>query len=350
MSILLEFGRMSTFRFLIAMLACAAFIASCHPKAEPVPMEELELKEDKIRKFAIKVPKNWVTQHRSGDIIASFTSKPHAARFTQFGKGVGGAKIEIRAIALDSNTTLDSLVERSKLEFENPDERNRYRPSVATLGGKPARKLYVEFDQEDGKFVSESYFAENDSVVTMVTFSAFGNTFQDYEEDFKKILGSVKLAQKLEPQASNAQQPVGSVPPPSDTLKPHNGGSYSFSYPKNFEMQPGSGGAISSTIFVGARRDCSIQIDVIDAKEQNNLDRIVEQNKSRYPGSAQSATTLGGQRAVVFNYNPTAAIAARAYFAVNGDKMYRVTVNWNKAEQQVYLPVFEKCLRTIRLN
>jgi hypothetical protein len=339
---------MSTLRTLLVALAGLAVIVGCQPKAKPVPIEGLELKKDELRKFEIKVPKNWVTQNRKGDMIVAFSTKAHAARFTQFGKGRGGAKVEIRAIVMDSTTTIDSLVKRSKLEFE--DGLDRYQKSVATLGGKSGQKLYVDFDQEDGKFVSETYFAENDSVITMVTIAAFGNTYEDYEDEFKEILASVKLAKKMAPLPAGVPQGPGAPVPPSDTLKPHSGGDYVISYPKNFETKKGAASAISSTIFVGARLDCSIQVDVINAKEQNNLDRIVEQNKARYPGATQTNSTLGGQKSVVFAYNPTATIAARAYFAVKGDKMYRVTVNWSKADEKVYLPIFDKCVRSMKLN
>jgi hypothetical protein len=339
---------MSTLRFFLASLACMAVIAGCHPKAKPVPIEGLELKKDELRMFEMKVPKNWVVQTRKGDLIVAFSTKAHAARFTQFGKGRGGAKVEIRAIAMDSTTNIDSLVKRSKLDFE--DGLDRYTKSVATLGGKPGQKLYVEFDQEDGKFVSESYFAEQDSTITMVTFASFGNTYEDYKSEFEEILASVKLAKKMVAPPPGAPQGPGAPVPPSDTLKPHSGGDYAISIPKNFEVKKGASSAISSTIFGGARLDCTIQVDVINAKEQNNLDRIVEQNKSRYPGATQTSTSLGGQKAYMFSYNPTATIAARAYFAVKGDKMYRVTVNWSKADEKVYLPVFDKCVKSMKLN
>ncbi|MBM4177814.1 MAG: hypothetical protein FJ211_00585 [Ignavibacteria bacterium] len=339
---------MSTFRNLLLTLTGIAIIVGCEPKAIPVPIEGLKVEKDELRKFEIKVPANWYVQTRKGDIIVAFSSKAHVNRFTQFSKGRGGAKVEIRAIAMDSTTNIDSLVKRSKVEFE--DGLDRYTKSVSTLGGKPGQKLYVEFDQEDGKFVSESYFAEDDSVITMVTFAAFGNTYQDYAEEFKQILASVKLAKKLVPLAPGVAQGAGGTVPPSDTLRPFNAGMYAISYPSNFSTKKGSAGALSSTVFVGARLDCSIQVDVINAKDQNDLDVIVKQNESRYPGSTQSASTLGGQRAVMFSYNPTAAVAARAYFAVKGDKMYRVTVNWNRAEQNMYLPVFDKCIRSIRIN
>lgn len=337
---------MSTPRLILASIACLALIAGCRPKVKPASIEGLELKKDELRMFEIKVPKNWVVQTRKGDGLVAYSTKSDAARFMLFGKGHGGAKVEILAMAVDSTTTIDSLVKRSKLVFE--DNLDRYTKTVSTLGGKPGQKLHVEFDQEDGRFVSESYFAEQDSTITMVTFAAFGDTYEAYKSAFDEILASVKLAKKTDYSALSAAS--GGFTPPSDTVKPHKDASYTINIPNNFEAKPGSATAISSTNFAGERLDCTIQIDVISAKQQPDLVKIVEQYKASYPGAKRLGTSFGGQRAFVYSYEPKPTIASRAYFALKGEKLYRVTMNWRKADEKVYLPAFEKVLNSMKLN
>ncbi len=339
-----------TFPRLIA-LALAGIIAlsGCSHKAKPVPIEGLELIKDEIRLFEMKVPTNWFKQQRKGDLIISTTTPAIGNRFLKFGKGEGGGKIELRVIPIDSsNPSIDTIIKRSKLEFE--DNLDRYTPSQATLGGKPATKLSVKFDQEDGEFQLESYFAENDSLVTIVTVAAFGKTFEDYQKEFAEVLASVKLAQRPVVVAkTETATPLGPEPP-SDTLRFYNAPDFSIEIPQNFEGKKGQSSGISSMSFLGSRFDCTIQVDVFDASKQNDLNKIIDQNKARYQGAGQVGTTINGQKAYYFNYNPAANVAARAYFTVKGNKMFRITLNWYKPEQAVYLPLFERCVATVKLK
>lgn len=344
---LMEMNRMFSLRALGLSIILMTALAGCSRKATPVPIEGLELRTDEVRKFELKVPKNWFVQQRRGDLILAVSSKAHSSRFLSFGKGKGGAKVEMRVIPMDSTTTIDSLVKRSKLEFE--DNLDRYERATTTLGGKPGQKLSVKFDQEDGEFQSEAYFAENDSLITILTFAAFGNTFSEYEKEFKEILASVKLP--VRPVIAPAGPQGPSAPePPSDTLRAYNAPDFTIQIPQNFQGTKGQSTGLSSMSFAGSRLDCTIQIDVFDAKDQKNLDKIIEQNKGRYGGSSPTATQLSGVKAYYFSYNPAANIQSRAYFMVKGDRMVRVTMNWFKPEQAVYLPIFEKCLATFKLK
>lgn len=339
-----------TFPRLIA-LALAGIIAlsGCSYKAKPVPIEGLELVKDEIRLFEMKVPTNWFKQTRKGDLIVSTTTPTIGNRFMKFGKGEGGGKVELRVIPIDStNPSIDTMIKRSKLEFE--DDLDRYTISQATLGGKPAKKLSVKFDQADGEFQLESYFAENDSLVTIVTVAAFGKTFEDYQKEFTEILASVKLAQRpVVVEKTETATPTGPEPP-SDTLRSYNAPDFSIEIPQNFEGKKGQSSGLSSMSFLGSRFDCTIQVDVFDASKQNDLNKIIEQNKARYQGAGQVASTINGQKAYYFNYNPAANVAARAYFTVKGNKMFRITLNWYKPEQAVYLPLFERCVTTVKLK
>jgi len=332
----------------LAGLAVVA-IYGCQPKGEVVRIETLTVVSDSVRKFEIKVPSNWFIQKVPGQLVAASSSQGLSRRFLDFGKGDGGGKVELQVVPLDSTMNIDTLIERVKLDFA--DGLDRYVKSQTTLGGQPATKLTVNFDQEDGRYDAETYFAVQDSVITVVQFAAFGNTFADYKKDFDQILASVKLAQRpvVVERKVDSVAPSGPVPP-STTLRTYSAPEFAIQIPENFEGKKGSSSGLSSVSFFGSRLDCTIQVDVFDAAKQNNLEKIVAQNKGNYGANKVTATTLGGQKAMYFSYNPKKDISSRAYFLVKGDRMYRITVNWYVPEQGVYLPLFEKSLATIQLK
>lgn len=320
-------------------------IGGCSRKAPVTPIESLKLVKDDVRGFEVKVPANWRTQTVAGELVLS-TSKPTIARrFLDFSKGEGGAKVELRAIPVDSTRNIDSLIKNSKLEFE--DGLDRYELTNTTLGGKPAKLLSVKFDQEDGEFQSNMYFAEQDSVITILTLAAFGRNYEDYEKQFEEVVASVKLAKR--PVVIEKKQdtlPPQGPEPPSDTLRPYSAGEFAIQIPQNFKGEKSTSNGLTSVNFYGSRLDCNIQVDVFDATKQNNLDKILTQNQKTYGGNV-TGTTLGGVKAGYFSYNPTGNVSSRAYFAVKGNRLYRVTMNWYKPEQSVYLPIFEKSLKTV---
>lgn len=346
--------------FLFGLFALVLVIG-CEPKVRPVPIESLKVVTDDARKFEVKVPANWNMQTRKGSMILATSSKSAASRFNTFSKGEGGAKIELRVIPIDStNPNLAAIIEKSKLEFERDTTKPKditdspvpmYLDEAVTFGGKVGKKVAIEFDQIDGKCRIEMYFAENDSLVTTLTLAAFGNTFQDYEAEFTEIIKSVKLAQKVVvvPKVDTAA-PAGPEPP-STTLRAYAAADFSIKIPDNFQGTKGSSSkGLSSMSFAGSRLDCTIQVDVFDAKDQKNLDKIIEQNKARYNGAKAAPTTVNGQKAYYFNYAGGANVGSRAYFTVKGDKMFRITLNWFKDEQAVYLPLFEQCVASMNLK
>lgn len=345
----LKVSTMSLYRLLTLAFVATILASGCVRKATPTPIDGLELVKDPLRKFEVKVPHNWIKQTQTGDLIIAYSKPGVSRRFLDFSKGEGGAKIELRALTIDSTRTIDSLIKNSKLEFE--DKLDRYKIDNVTLGGKPAKKLYVKFDQEDGEYRSEAYFAENDSVVTILTLAAFGSTFDDYEKEFAEIVASVKLARKPDaPKGPDTLAPQGPEPP-SDTLRSYSAPDYTIQIPQNFDGKKSqAAGMLSSVNFVGSRLDCNIQIDVFDASKQKNLEKILIQNRASYGGKDPMGVTLSGVKAAYFSYNPSGTVSSRAYFAVKGTKLYRITVNWYKAEEKIYLPAFEKCLKTINMQ
>lgn len=340
---------MSMLRIISLFFVIGLVSVACQRHEDPFPVDELKPYKDDVRMFEIMVPSNWATQKIPGQLVVAYPAKDLASRFQTFGKGRAGAKIELRVMVVDSTRTADSVVKNSKLEFV--DGLDRYKVENVTFGGKPGKKLSVEFDQEDGKYRAETYVAEQDSVITVLTLAAFGGTFSDYSDAFEKIVSTIKLAQKEKPVEikRDTMAPTGPEPP-SDTLRQFAAPDFTIQIPQNFQGTKAKASGISSMSFAGSRLDCTIQVDVFDASKQKNLDKIGEQNKGNYGGQAARGTTVGGQKAIYFAYNPTASVASRAYFTVKGDKMFRITLNWYKPEQNIYLPIFEKCVASMNLK
>jgi len=333
----------------IGMVLIAAFVVvACERHATPAPIEELKTIKDDVRHFEVKMPANWLLQTVKGELVIATSAKEASRRFQTFGKGDGGAKVELRAITMDSTRNMDTLIKNSRLEFEDPINDGRYELKDVTFGGKPGKVLSVKFDQEDGEYQSETYFAENDSVVTILALASFGRNFNDYKPEFDEIVKSVKLARRpdVRKETPDTIAPAGPEPP-SDTLRPYSAGEFAIQIPQNFEGKKASNAGLSAVNFFGSRLDCNIQVDVFDATKQNNIDKIAEQNKPNYGGQSAKSTTLGGMKAYYFSYNPTGTVSSRAYFAVKDKKLFRITMNWFKPEEKVYLPIFEKCLSTV---
>ena len=335
-------------RLLSLSLVAALAIAGCTRKATPTPIEDLKLIVDDVRKFEVKMPSNWGLQTVKGDLVIATSTKGASRRFQTFAKGEGGAKVEFRAIPVDSTRNMDSLIKNSRLEFEKSIYNDLYKLTDVTFGGKPGKLLSVRFDQEDGEYQSDIYFAENDSVVSVLQLAAFGRTFEDYKEQFDEIVKSVKLARRPDARKEtvDTSKPKGPEPP-SDTLRPYSAGEFAIQIPQNFEGKKAQSSGLSAVNFFGSRYDCNIQVDVFDATKQNKIDRIVEQNKPNYGGQSPKSVTLGGSKAYYFSYNPKPEVSSRAYFAVKDNRMFRITVNWYKPEEKLYLPIFEKCLATV---
>jgi len=339
---------MKSLRSLALLATLALFVVSCAKHGTPTPVDGLTVYTDQVRDFSVKTPTGWFTQKVPGELIVVHSSKEAARRFMSYGKGPAGCKIEYRVIRLDSTRTIDTVIQRSKLEFE--DNLPRGTVTSTTFAGSPAKKLTLEFEQEDGTFKSEAYFVQKDSLVTVLYFGAFGGTYKDYASTFDEILKSATIAKdrpKVEVKKDTAA-PRGPEPP-SDTLRNYSAPEFSMDIPQNFQgMKSTSAGVISSVNMVGSRLDCNIQVDVFDASKQNNLDKIIEQNKAKY-GTSPNSTTLGGQKAAYFSYGG-GQVSSRAYFTVKGNRMFRVTVNMYKPDQGVYQPIFDKCLGSFKMK
>jgi len=321
-------------------------LISCGKQKQLVEIKELAVYDDPILGFSIKYPTNWEIKKYPGDRFLAFTTKTVIKRFSTFEpEGEAGAKIELLAIKLPEGQTIDSVMAKKQFTPETYSA-----PTKVTIDGVEAIKQTYQFPLGDGLFEGEIYYAQKDpQVVTVISFEAFGGTFEKYKPNFEQILNSVKLAY-LPQVTSDTIKKVVEAPPPSQNLIEYRGDGFSIKIPDNFDVRnPKVGGALKSYQYIGERRlDCDIRVDIFDASKQSKLEKIVEDNRSKHQNAEPRATTIGGTKAYYFEYFPIRNVKSRVYYALHNNKLYRITVNWFTGEEASYKPVFEKSIASLK--
>jgi hypothetical protein len=341
---------------LFGMIAlCALVVMGCQKKAEPVMPGAMKTYTDGSRSFSIQYPENWKARTQTGDRITVYSSSNDMDRFNALfnGKaeipGIGGARVTLLALT-HKGQTLDELVSDARIF----DPVVYQKDQKLMIDGKEAVKLSFSFPLEDGNFNGETYISLTDSTTaTMLEFLTFSDLMSVYRPTFDQMLKSVKIAQPAKVIERKVDTVVrdSTAHRPSATTKSFVGNGYSLSIPDNFKSQNAKvANTLDSKKILNGPVDCFIQVDVFDASKQNNLEKIVEQNKAAYKGASASATTLGGSKAYVMSYAPSANIQGRVYFAVKGNKMFRITTSWYAPEKEYYMPAFDKAVQSLKFD
>ena len=333
---------------MIAVFAIGLIFTSCGKKASVVEITELTVYDDAATGFSLKYPKNWFSQNNLGERFLSYTTKDVLKRFKTFDpEGPSGAKIDYQVVKLTDGMTIDTVM--SKKLFEA----NYYsKPQEIMIDGVKGFKQTYAFPLGDGIFNGEIYYAQKDpTLVAVIAFEAFGGTFDTYKGRFDEIIKSVKLPAHVNAKSDTVKE-IKEAPAPSTNLVSYKGDGFTISVPDNFDVKNPSGASIKSYKFDGERRgDCYILIDIIDASKQNKLEKIVQDNKAKFGNSEPRATTVNGQKAFVFEYNPSGSIARKAYFVIKGNRLYRIIADWNRVEDKdMFKPVFERSISTFRFQ
>jgi hypothetical protein len=333
--------------FFVMALSLALFVESCDKGPKSPDVEGYETYSDDKSGLSLEFPKNWAKTTTPVRFVV-FNDNQGKTRFTRYDTdGFPAAKIDVNVVAMDTTYTIDSVMKKS-MKF-TPDS---YEITDATVGGLKAKKLVYAFELNTGAFNGEMYVIEVDSTnANIIQIEAFDGTFEKYEEAFKKVLSSYKPGKMPVKRVDTITQIV-EAPLPSQTMTTKNGMGYSIQIPDNFaaERSP-SNGVLESKNFIGERRaDCNIIVDVIDASKNKKLDKIVEDNRATYKNATPNKTKIDGKDAYLMNYSFGKDALSRVFFVINGDKLYRITVNWFKGEQSDYLPIFEKSINSFKFN
>jgi len=330
---------------LAAFLLLAFFVISCGEKGpQPVPIENLETYEDATTKFSVQYPSNWVTRETPGKRFLVVSDDLATKRFFSYDPtGFPGAMIDVVVLDMDTSRTLDTIITLSQ----------RFAPEVyqmesVTIDGVDAKKFTYSFPLSGGTFMGEMYIAAKDTnKATVLKLEAFDGTFDQYREDFKKIVSTFVLAVTPAPVQIDTTFVEEEALPPSTTLVSRSGTGYTIDIPDNFHMENDplkTSSTEKSYFYIGDRRgDSFIRVEIIDSEKQSDLSKIVEDNKSTFAGaSAPRQTNLGGAKAYVIDYKPSGQVKGRVWLALHNKKLYRVFLNWYAPEEADFLPPFEK--------
>lgn len=326
--------------YLAAFAFLALIIGSCGKKQKAPEIGELVDFKDAAREFSVKIPKNFQKKEVLGKRIYAFSSQEALSRLNSpTPEGPIGVSVDVTVQDLTDSLNLETVINNSKL-FQSG-----YKAvEQTTVNGNPASKLVLEFELNDGIFHSEKYFIEKEKVVTTITFTAFASTYDNYKAKFDEMLNSLQPATPVKPKDPNVKIVETEQPYPAEPLSSYAGPGFTIGRPENMTASSTkTANTIGSVNMISARRaDCSIQIDVMDAKK-SDLKFFTEQFKAAYKTSARDAK-VGAYQGAAFDYSFQKGSKSRAYVAVNNGKCYRITMNWYAAEQDKYLPLFEKAI------
>lgn len=341
------------FTMLFAILTVVLLITACGQKHKPVEIQGLTDYSDPAVGFSIKHPTNWWVNKTQGVNFGVYSSRESAGRFNNYdSKGLPAARIFVSFITLNDSMTIDDVKKKAMI-FQS----SAYKPEQKiTIDGVEGSKYLYEFELEDGKFNGELFIATKDAkLATIMNVEAFAGSIETYRKSFDEIIASLKLAVAPEKKIDTIKQIV-EIDPPSENLTPRKGTGYTISIPDNFRSRTITGrNTIFTENYIGERRaDCNIQVDVKDASKQKDLKKIVTETKGNIGGAGEPvSTTIGGEKGYYIPYSiktKDGTVKARMYFAMKGDRLFQITMNWFSGEEQNYLPIFEKSIASVKFE
>lgn len=330
--------------FLIVTVLAVTFVA-CQ-KSAPVTVPPLQSYRDALNLFAISVPADWQQSSEPGKLNIYNTQDAWNKFADPSSSSKPGVRIYIYAQDIGGQR-LQDVVEQFKDNLRQ--QQAQIDPDVqTTLAGIPAIKIpYALRIDNRNTIYGSAVLAVADSV-------EYGYECQGFNKEFNRyapIFDTVETTYQIIPKAVAKQQlPEDLIP--SSTFATYQNDVFSIQYPANFTATPkGASGDIQSSVIIqGYRVDCTIQVDVLDAKKLT-VEKVFDQNKGKYPNVAGTKKIqLDGLEAYQINYSTMRGIQSRAYFVVKNDKWIRVTLNWATEMQKDFLPAFEKAVSSLKLK
>lgn len=333
------------FREILVVIFLAVAFAACQ-KSAPVTVPPLQDYRDGSNFFAIKVPASWQQSGEPGKLNIYNTQDA----WNRFADPTSSSKAGVRVFIYAQDVgakKLDEVVEQFKDDLRQ--QQAQIDPDVQTmLAGSPAVKIPYSL-KVDSKNTIYAY-----CTLTVADSVEYGFECQGFNEEFKSytlVFDTVQATYRIIPKAvAQQQQPEDLIP--SQTPATYQNDYFTIQYPDNFIATPkGASGDIMASVFIkGYRADCSVQVDVLDAKKLT-VNKVFDQNKGKYPNvSRTQKISIDGLDSYLIDYSPVKSILSRAYFVVKNDKWIRVTLNWYEPMQKDFLPAFEKAVSGLKLK
>ncbi len=330
---------------ILGMTACVALvgllIAGCggQKTVTPIAVGEMQEYRDPQYGFRLRFPLGWTNQSEAGK-TRIYSSDETVQRFVD----PTGAYADGVIIAVDVTKTPAPDQQKATLISEMKASGRVLAQEVAsTMGGKPAATVgYTASWSKQVKEQGVHIYVPLDTLLFDITLAGFGDQYAAHSLIFDAITKSFEFAKPVEKGRDETL--------PSENFTNYDTKLFSFQYPENFNFVDVSKGTNDMALGLrGVRQDCSILFHVFGAKGLT-VDKVVAQNKGKYPGAASGKATVGGLPAVTLTYAPTREVERRFYFAVKDDKVYRVTMDWYKPQRQQYLATYDKVIQSIKFK
>jgi len=330
---------------ILGMAACVAlvglFIVGCggQKTVTPIAVGEMQEYRDPLYGFRFQFPKEWITVGDAGR-PRMYNSVEGSQRFLEpLGTYPDGIMI---AVDLYKSATPDQ--QKATLVEEFKSSGRVLAPEVAsTLGGKTATLVgYTASWSRQVKEEGMHLFVSLDTLLYDISYAGFGDQFAAHSLIFDAFTKSFEFPKPVEKGRDETL--------PSENFTSYDAKLFTFQYPENFNFVDVSKGNNEMALGLrGVRQDCSILFHVFGAKDLT-VDKVVAQNKGKYPGAASGKATVGGLPALTLTYAPTREVERRFYFVVKDDKVYRVTMDWFKPQRQQYLATYDKVIQSIKIK
>lgn len=328
-------------RFLSPLIVLAGLallcIAGCGKK-EVVPLKVGEMTDykDPGYGFHIEYPAEWLSNAEVGRALF-FSEQDVDKKFLDpIGPYPNGALISV-IITKTSNAgaVVDSTVAGMKsIGMQvGPAEQ-------VTVSGLSASKYHYAARYEGGTATGDHVYLMTDTSFYDLWFAGFADFYQEYKDIFTASLNSFRLPR---PAVRGTDEMIPSSEYVEETTQ-----HFRVSLPDNFQGGTVKGPFESSSEYSNKKRlDCSIRLDMFDAKHQT-VDKVFDQNRSKYRGTGTGRMIIGGDQSMFISYAATKDVSARAYFLVHGNSAWRITTTWYNPDAKDYIPAFEKILGSIK--
>ena len=246
------------------------------------------------------------------------------------------------AIDVIKTTAPDQQKASILAEMKNPG-RTITPETLTSIGGKSATTIsYTATWSKKAKEEGMHIFVPLDTLLYDITFAGFGDHYAAHKLIFDAVTKSFEFPKPVE----KGRDPTL----PAETSTDFDAKLFSFQYPENFNFVDVAKGNNDLALGLrGVRQDCSIQFIVFGAKGLT-VEKVVEQNKAKYPGATAGKATISGQPALTLTYAPTREVERRVFFAVKNDKAYRVIMDWYKPQREQYLATYDKVIQSIKIK
>jgi len=327
---------------LLTIVTILFFFIGCEKKIEPVKVGEMNEYKDPAYGFKIKYPKEWKNFGQAGKAIFA-KSQEVLNKFIDPRTGEEGAQVTVEVIRYFGKTP-DEILNEGKENLKETWQNIQVMPDAPlAVAGKQATNVRYSIPVTSKTMIQGlELYIPGDTAMYKLTQMGYGDHYGAHGDVFNAIINSFELPAFVAKKSD--------VWAPSGNMETYKTDFFTMQYPDNLDFVQTKKGANYLAMGMRADRlDCSINIDVFDAKKLS-VEKVWDQNKGKYKVKSSGQAKIDDQNAFFADYSPMRDINSRVYFAVKNDKVIRVTINYFAPQKDVYFPTFENMVKSIKLK